>query len=233
MLAVLLSGCATTYGPITEEQAQAALASVEKPSGLIPFELEEAEGAENEESDGYTESYDTSSICNSVAEIGQLIYQAGFELRNKQGLPSELRDFDVRKGIKFVGTFNGGDDYVTFYQTLLSFDSAESAEAFASRLKEAVEPCGDVQGEIQERTTIKFESLDGPNDFMHRARSTFDVFDVKIVSEEFDYLVQKGAVIGLVHVGASEDGVSESGLSTSEIDEIALDLISQAFEGIK
>ena len=233
LTAVLLSGCAVTSGPITQEQAQLALSSVETPSALINFELEENETTDGE-SDGYTESYDASSICNSVAEIGQLTYQAGHGLGNKQSLPPELRDFDVREGIVFEDTF--GDDeeeYVSFYLTLLSFDSADSAEAFASSLKEAVEPCGDVQGSIEQRTTIKFESLDGPNDFSHRVRSIFEVFGITLVGEQFDFLVQNGAVIGLVHTSASENGLSESGLSTSDVDEIALGLLDQAFEGIK
>lgn len=230
--ALLLTGC-TSYGPLTDAQADSALRAVEKPTALIAFELEDPDGVDGSESEGYTKSYDSSSICNAVAEIGQLTYQSGFELKNKQSLPTELRNFEVRKGIKYVAKFNDGDEYVTFYLTLISFDDEETAANFASRLKEAVVPCGDVSGDIQERTTIKFAELDGPNDFMHRAREAFSIYSVTVIGEAFDYLVQKGAVIALVHVGASEGGVSASGLATQEIDEISLDLIDQAFKGIE
>lgn len=236
LLSILaVAGCssAQAFEPISSSQARAAIVGVQAPEILISFTKEEADGADNEESDSYSQSFNTSSICNSVAELGQLTYQAGFGLRNKQSLPLELRDFDVREGSKFL--FEPTDDeYVGFYVTLVSYASIEKAETLAAELKAAVKPCGDVSGDFSTRNTILFSDLDGENDFVHRAREVFEFssLDLTIVSESTDYLVQRGAVIGLVHVGASENGVQESGLSREQLDEAALDLLDQAFAGI-
>ena len=210
------------------------MANVQTPVILIRFEREDADGADSEEADSYTKSFNTSSICNSVAELGQLTYQAGFGTRNKQSLPPELRKFDVREGAKFVLRPND-EEYISFYLTLLSFGSSAEAEGFASEIKAAVEPCGDVSGDVTTRNTLRFEELEGENNFAHGAREVleFASLDVTFVSESIDYLIQRGAVVGLVHVGASENGVRDSGMSRQEIDEAAVEILDQAFSGIE
>jgi hypothetical protein len=212
--------------PWTESDVQDALDSVKPPEQLIAYDLEGPEGAGNEESDGYTPSFETSSICNAVAELSQLTYQAGFRERNKQALPPELRDFEIRNGIKFSSNFKD-DETLSFYLTLLAFDNAEDAENFASQLKEAVEPCGNVSGALETRTTIKFSELSGPNDFSHQAGYVLEILSVSISGLSLDYLVQKGSLVALVYVGSSEGGLDSSGLSADHIDNIAQDLIGQ------
>jgi hypothetical protein len=212
--------------PWTEADVQQALDSVESPEQLITYEPEGPEGAGNEESDGHTPSFETSSICNAVAELSQLTYQAGFRERNKQALPAELRDFKIRNGIKFSSNFNN-DETLSFYLTLLAFDNPEGAENFASQLKDAVQPCGNVSGELERRTTIKFSELSGPNDFSHQVEYVLEIFSVSISGFSFDYLVQRGSLVALVYVGSSERGLDTSGLSSDDIDDIAQDLIAQ------
>jgi len=221
---LLLTGCAP--GPLSEAEIQQALDNVKLPDALISYEREGAEGQDDEESDGYYQSFDTSSICNSVAELGQLTYQAGFGDRNKQALPPELRSFEIRNGIKILSYFTD-DEYLVFYLTLLSFEDSESAEDFASPLKAAVQSCGDVAGDVESRTSIKYSELSGSNDFSHQAKGVFEIFSVSIQSTQFDYLVQRGALVALVHVTSSEGGLEYSGFSNQEIDDIAKDLIGQ------
>ena len=222
-----LAGCASAPGPIASAEAKKVLENVKTPDTIKEFEIVPAEGGDSEESTDYYESYDASSICNSVAELGQLTYQAGYELKNKQALPPELRSFAVRQGIKFEPTEDAESEYVNFHVALLSFDEASTAASFASELKEAVEPCGDVSGEYQSRATLKFSSLDGPNDFSHKVRETWSMFDSEFVTDATDYLVQKGARVALVHVGASEDGLEYYGISTDTVDQTAKDIIKQ------
>ena len=212
--------------PWTESDVQDALDSVKPPEQLIAYDLEGPEGAGNEESDGHTPSFETSSICNAVAELSQLTYQAGFRERNKQALPPELRDFEIRNGLKFSSNFKD-DETLSFYLTLLAFDNPEDAEKFASQLKEAVEPCGNVSGALETRTTIKFSELSGPNDFSHQAGYVLEILSVSISGLSFDYLVQRGSLVALVYVGSSEGGLDSSGLSADDIDNIAQDLIGQ------
>jgi len=223
---VLASCVQAPFEPLTKSQAQDVLSALEVPPSIVKLEKEtQIIDDDASQSDSFSSSYDVSEKCEAVARVDQLVYQSGWGTANKQALPSSLRGFTVREGIKFsITTPDSADDseYVTLYASLLSFSDEEKAADFMASISSNVESCGDMKGDYRAFTLTEFNFIDdSETDFLYEYIELFDFsysrFSIELKTFEVVAMYAMGANVLAVAGAVSEKGSSVLGVTSEDL----------------
>ena len=219
----LLSACVQApFEPVTRAEAKKVLSDLDTPSSIVKFNVEELrieDGATP--SDSFTSAFNVSERCESIARLGQLVYQAEWGTDNKQALPAGLRGFNVREGIRYtISTPDSADksEYANLYVALLAFRDVEAADDFMSSISSNVQDCGDMKGELQEITRTGFEYLNGDEgDFRLEDVWRFTFLSVELTTFRMTGLYSMGSNVLAVHGSISQGGSAALGVSMDDL----------------
>jgi hypothetical protein len=225
--AFLLASCAQApLEPLTKAQAQEILSDIEVPSSIIKLEKEfQTLDEDATPADQFTPNFNVSEKCEAVGRVDQLVYQSGWGTANKQALPSSLRGFNVREGVKFsIETPDSADsyEYVTLHASLLSFSDAEAATEFMDSISSNVEACGDMTGESDTFTLTDFSFVgDDGTDFLYEYIEFWELslssFSIDLKTFEVVAMYNMGANVLAIAGSISEKGSSVHGVTSEDL----------------
>lgn len=225
--AFILAGCTQPpFEPLTKSQAQDILEDLEVPASIVKLTKETQTVEEDESpSDSFSPNYNVSEKCEAVGRMDQLAYQSGWGTSNKQALPTSLRSFVVREGIKFsIETPDSAEsyEYATLYVSLLAFDDEEKASEFMGSISSNVESCGDMTGEIFTFTLTDFKFVDeAEQDFIYEyiglTAFTLSSFSIELPTFETIAVYSMGANVLAIAGSISEKGTSTLGVTAEDL----------------